>query len=112
MNTRRVKRDHLLTPKTPQNTNSAGGQGPQLGRRTFIDDLVDKTDSSTNDCHQEMPIRRSPADPGVPTSSSTVENTRAAATTSNIPAEEDKAGTTRPAGRSPIYHIYRKVVTE
>ena len=47
MNIRRVKHDHLTTPKTPQNTNNAGGQGPQLGRRTFIDDLVDRTDSST-----------------------------------------------------------------
>ena len=46
MNTRRVKRDHLSTPKTPQNSNSAGGlgrgRGPQLGKRTFIDDLVEK----------------------------------------------------------------------
>ena len=67
MNTRRVKRDHISTPKTPQNTNSAGGlgcdRGPQLGRRTFIDDLVDRTDSSTRTRHQEPPIRRNPADP-------------------------------------------------
>ena len=56
MNIIRVKPDHLPLPKTPQNTNSAGGRGrgrgPQLGRRTFIDDLVDKTDSSTRACHQ------------------------------------------------------------
>ena len=116
MNTRRVKRDHISTPKTPQNTNSAGGRGrgrgPQLGRRTFIDDLVDKTDSSTRACHQEMPIRRSPANPGALALGFTVENTRAAATSSNIPIGEEKVGTTGPTGRSPIYHIYGKVVTE
>ena len=116
MNTRRVKHDHLSTPKTPQNTNSAGGlgrgRGPQLGRRTFIDDLVDRTDSSTRACHQETPIRRNPVDPGAPASGSTVENTRAAATSSNFPAEEDTAVTTGPAGKGPVYHIYGKVVNE
>ena len=79
MNIRRVKHDHLLTPKTPQNTNNAGGlgrgRGPKLGRRTFIDDLVDKTDSSTRACHLEIPIRRIPTDPGAPASGSIVENT-------------------------------------
>ena len=33
-------------------------------------------------------------------------------TSSNIPVGKDKASTTGPIGRSPIYHIYRKVVTE
>ena len=79
MITRRVNPDHLSTPKTPQNTNSAGGlgrgRGPQLGRRTFIDDLVDRTDSSTRARHQETPIRRDPADPGAPALGSTVDNT-------------------------------------
>ena len=75
MNTRRVKHDHLSTPKTPQNTNSAGGRGLELGRRTFIDDLVDRTDSSTRDRYQETPIRRIPTNPGVAASGSTVENT-------------------------------------
>ena len=116
MNTRRVKRDHLLTPKTPQNTNSAGGlgrsRGPKLGRRTFIDDLVDKTDSSTRACHQETPIRRSPANPGLSVSGSTVENTQAAATPSNIPAEEDRVSVAGSADRDLIYHINGKVVTE
>ena len=55
MNTRRVKHDHLSTPQNLQNTNSAGGRGcgrgPQLGRRTLIDDLIEKTDSSNRDCH-------------------------------------------------------------
>ena len=41
-----------------------------------------------------------------------MENTQAVVASSNIPAGEDKAGTTRPTGRSPIYHIYRKVVTK
>ena len=116
MNTRRVKRDHLSTPKTPQNSNSAGGlgrgRGPQLGRRKFIDDLVDRNDSSTRPRHQETPIRRNPADLGALASGCTVENTRAAATSSNIPAEEDTAVTTGLAGRGHIYHIYRKVVTK
>ena len=116
MNTRRVNHDHLSTPKTPKNTNSAGGlrrgRGPQLDRRTFIDDLVDRTDSSTRDFHQETPIRISPANLGAPASGSTVENTRVAATSSNIPAEEDTAVTTGPAGRGLVYHIYGKVVME
>ena len=97
MNTRRVKRDHLSTPKTPQNTNTTSGRGhgrgPQLGRRTFIDDLVDRTDSSTRDRYQEAPIRRIPTDPGVPASGSIVENTRAAATPSSTPTEGDKVST-------------------
>ena len=83
-----------------------------MGRRTFIGDLVDRTDSSTRARHQETPIRRNPADTGAPASGSMVENTRAATTSSNIPAEEDTAVTIGPAGRGPIYHIYRKVVTE
>ena len=83
-----------------------------MGRRTFIDDLVEKSNSPTRDCHQETPIRRILVDLGVLASGSLVENTRAAATSSNIPAEEDKVGTTGSADRSPIYHIYRKVVTE
>ena len=83
-----------------------------MGRRTFIENLVDRTDSSTRARHQETPIRRNPTDPGAPVSGSTVENTRATVTSSNIPAEEDKAGTTGPASRGPIYHIYEKVVTE
>ena len=116
MNTRRIKHDQFPTPKTPQNTNSAGGsgrgRGVPLGRRTFIDDLVDRTDSSTRDHLQETPIRRNPADPEAPASGSTVENPRAAATPSNVPAEEDTAVTTGPAGRGPTYHIFGKVVTE
>ena len=83
-----------------------------MGRRTFIDDIVDRTDSSTRARHQETPIRRNPADPGAPASGSTVENTRAAATSSNIPAKEDTTVTIGPVSRGPIYHIYGKVVTE
>ena len=79
MNTRRVKCDHLTNPKTPQNTNSAGGRGrgrgPQLGKRTFIDNLVDRTDSSTRARYQEIPIRIIPTDPQVLALGSTVENT-------------------------------------
>ena len=116
MNTRRVKRDQFPTPKIPQDTNSAGGlgrdRGTPLGRRTFIDDLVDRTDSSTRARQQETPIRRNPVDPGASTSGSMVENTRAAATSSNIPAEKDTAVTTGPDGKGPTYHIFGKVVTE
>ena len=79
MNTRRVQRDHLINTRTPQNTNVAGGQGrgknPTLGRRTFIDDLVDRTNSSTRDHYQETPIRRIPVTLGVAVSVSIVENT-------------------------------------
>ena len=116
MNTRRVKRDQFPTPKTPQDTNSAGGsgrgRGAPLGRRTFIDDLVDKTDSSTGARLQETPNRRNPADPGALASGSTVENTRAAATSSAIPVNKDTAVTTGPAGRGPNYHINGRSVTE
>ena len=41
-----------------------------------------------------------------------MENKRATATSSNIPSEEGKDGTTGPAGRGLIYHIYGKVVTK
>ena len=57
MNTRRVQHDIPINPRTPQNTDIAGGRGrgrnPTLGRRTFIDDLVDRTNSSTGARHQE-----------------------------------------------------------
>ena len=116
MNTRRVKRDHLTNPKTPQNTNITDGRGhgrgPELGRRTFIDDLVDRIDSSTRAHYQEIPIRRMPADPGVSASGSIVENTQVAATSSNTLAEEDKVSTAGYANRGPIYHINVKVVIE
>ena len=63
MNTRRVQCDHLINTKTPQNTNIASGRGhglnPTLGKITFIDNLVDRTNSSTGDHYQETPIRRS-----------------------------------------------------
>ena len=41
-----------------------------------------------------------------------MEDTRAAVTSTNIPAREDTAVTTGPAGRGQIYHIYWKVVTK
>ena len=116
MNTRRVKRNQLPTPKTPQNTNSAGGsgrgRGAPLGRRTFIDDLVDRTDSSTRARLQETPIRRNPANPEAPASGSTVENIRVAVTSSAIPAHKDTAVTTGPVGRGLNYHINGRVVTK
>ena len=69
MNTRRVQRDIPTTPRTPQNTNIAGGRGRgqnlALGRRTFIDDLVARTNSSTGACHQGSSVRRSPITPRV-----------------------------------------------
>ena len=54
---------------------------------------------------QKLLSEQNPAYPGASTSGSIVENKRAAATSSNIPAGEDKAGTTGPTGRGPIYHI-------
>ena len=116
MNTRRVKRDQFPTPTTPQATNSAGGsgrgRGVPLGRRTFIDDLVDRTDSSTGARLQETPNRRNPADPGVLASGSTVEKTRAAVSSSAIPGDKDTAVTMGPAGRGPDYHINGRRVTK
>ena len=83
-----------------------------MGRRTFIDDLVDRTNYSTGDHHQEIAIRRSPVTPRVATSVSTVKNTEGAVTPSDIPAEEDRVSTVGLADRDLIYHINRKVVTE
>ena len=116
MNMRRVQRDIPINPRTPQNTNIAGGRGrgrnPTLGRRTFIDDLVGRTNSSTRDCYQETPIRRILLTPGVATLVSTVENTQGVVTPSNTPTEEDRFSTVGSANRDLIYHINGKVVTE
>ena len=116
MNTRRLQRDNPATPRTLQNTNIVGGRGrgrnPTLGRRTFIDDLVDRTNSSTGARHQETPIRRSPVTPGVAASVSIVENTRGVATPLDTPTEEDRVSTTGSADQDLIYHINEKVVTE
>ena len=79
----------LQPPKTPQNTNIAGGRGrgrnPSLGRKTFIDDLVARTNSSTRVCHQGSSARRSPIIPRVEASVSTVENIGGAATPLGAP---------------------------
>ena len=83
-----------------------------MGRRTFIDDLVDITNSYTRARYEETPIRKIPANPGVAASGSTVENTRGAATPSNTPAEEDRVSTAGSVDRDLIYHINGKVVTE
>ena len=105
----------ILIPRTPHNTNVAGGRGhgwnPTLGRRTFIDDLVDRTNSSAGARYQETPIIRIPVTPRVAASVSTMENTRGAATPSDIPAEEDRVSTTGLADQYLIYHINGKVVT-
>ena len=86
MNTMRIHRD---IPRSHQNTKFIGGRGhgrnPALGRRIFINDLVDRTNSSTGDRHQETPIRRSSVTPGVLASVSTVENTGESTTPSGIP---------------------------
>ena len=70
-----------------------------MGRRTFIDDLVDRTNSSTKARYQETPIKRSPANPGVAVSGSTMENTRGATTPSNTLADEDRVSTIGSANR-------------
>ena len=114
--TRRVKCDIPTTHRTPENTNIAGGRGhgqnPALGRRKFIDDLVDRTNSSNGSRHQESPVRRSSVTPGVTTLVSTVENTGEAATPSCIPTEEDGVSTAGSANQDLIYHINGKVVTK
>ena len=83
-----------------------------MGRRTFIYDLVDTTNSSTGVHHQETPIRRSLVTPGVEESVSTVEKTRGATTPLDIPAEEDRVSTMGSTDQDLIYHINGKVVTE
>ena len=116
MNTRRVHHDIPTTPITPQNTNIEGGQGrgqnPSLGRRTFIDDMGSRTNSSTRACHQGSSVKRSPIIPMVEALVSTVENTREAATPSCVLVEEDRVSTVGSADRDLIYHINEKVVTE
>ena len=115
-NTIRVQRDHIINPRTSQNTNVSGGRGRgrniALGIRTFIDNLVDRTNSSTGAHHQETPIRRISVTPGVATSVSTVENIGGDATPSDISAEEDRVNTAGSANRDLIYHINGKVVIE
>ena len=116
MNIRRVQHDHRINPRTPQNSNIAGGRGrgrnPALGRRKFIDDLVDRTNSSTGARYQETHIRRIPITIGVVASVSTVENTRGATTPSDTPMEEDRVSNAGWADLDLIYHINGKVVTE
>ena len=113
---RRTRCDIPKTPRTPRNTNFVGGRGrernPALGRRTFIDDLVDRTNSSTEARHLESPVRRSPITSRVATLVSTVENTGEAATPSGIPTEEDRVSTAGSADQDLIYHINKKVVIE
>ena len=81
-----------------------------MGIRTFIDDLVDRTNSSTGDFYQESPVRRSSVTPGVEALVSTVENTGEAATPLDILVEEDRVSTVGSADRDLIYHINGKVV--
>ena len=83
-----------------------------MGRRTFIDDLVDRTNYSTGAHHQETPIRRSLVTPGVTVSVSIVENTQGATTPLDMPTEEDRVITMGLANQDLIYHINGKVVTE
>ena len=95
MNTRRVQRDIPKTPRTPQNTNFAGGRGrggsPTLGRRTFIDDLVDRANSSTKAWNWgSSSVRRGPVTPRLGASVSTVENTREVVTPSGVTADRDR----------------------
>ena len=53
MNTRRTQWE---IPRTPQNTNLEGGRGHGyslvLGRKTFIDELFTRVDSSTRASYQ------------------------------------------------------------
>ena len=116
MNIRRVQRDIPINPITPQNTNIAGGRGhernPALGRRTFIDDMVDRISYSTRACHQESLLRRSLVTPGVAASVSIVESIGEAATPLGIPAKEYRVSIVGSADQDLIYHINKKVVTE
>ena len=83
-----------------------------MGRRTFIDDLVDRTNSSTRARHQETPIRRSPVTPGVAELVSIVENIGEVVTPLDIPMKEDRLSTAGSTDRDLIYHINGKVVKE
>ena len=83
-----------------------------MGRRTFIDDLVDRTNYFTGAHHQETPVIRIPVTLGVAASVSTVENIGEVATPSGVPMEKDRVSTMGSAYRDLIYHINEKVVTK
>ena len=117
MNTRRTQQD---IPRTPKNTNLAGGRGcgsiPALGRRTFIDELVTRSNSSIGSSDQELSsVRRIPISPRVEASVSKVEKTVGSATPSTVPVEGIlgyRSSYVGAGGPEVVYHIDEKEVTE
>ena len=117
MNMRRNQQD---IPRSPQNTNLAGGRGhgcrPRLGRRTFIDYLVSMDHSSTGARNQgPSSIRRSHVSPRMEASLSMVEKTIGATTQYSVTMDEilgDRGSFVGLGGPEEFYQIDRKEVTK
>ena len=89
MNTRITQWD---IPRTPQNTNLEGGRGrgcsPSLGRKTFINELISRSNSSIGAQNQgPSSLRRCLVSPRMETSVSMVETTIGDVTPSSVPVE-------------------------
>ena len=120
MNTRIVQHDIPRLPRTPHNTNFAGGRGdgssPTLGTRTLIDDLVSRDNSSMEACHQgPSSIRRIPVTPRLEASVSTVEKTVGATTPFGVPVEEnpgDRGSSVGVGGPEEVYGINGEEVSK
>ena len=83
-----------------------------MGRRTFIDDLVAKTNSSTGARYQGSSVKIIPITPRVEASVSTAENTRGVATPLGVPAEEGRISVVGESDQEAIYHINKNMVTK
>ena len=84
-----------------------------MGRRTFIDDLVSRANSSTGARHQGPPsIRRSLVTPRVEESTSPVERTGTVVTPFGVLADEDRASVVGVGELEVVYHVEEKEVTK
>ena len=77
-----------------------------MGRRTFIDNLVGRANSSTGAQHQgSSSIRRGPVTPRLGASVSKVENTREVATPFGVCADRDRASAMGGGETKVVYHV-------
>ena len=114
---RRTQRD---IPRTPQNTNLAGGIGcgcsPGLWRKTFGDKLVSMVKLSTRARNQgPSSVRRKHVSPRLETLVSTMERTLGATTPSGVLREENpkyRGSFVGIGGPEEIYQIDRNEVTK
>ena len=84
-----------------------------MRRRTFIEDLVSRANSSTRARHQgPSSIRRILVTTRLEASVSMVEKIREVATTSGVPMDEDRASAMEVGEPKVVYNIYGKEVTK